>query len=90
MTRPKLSYLNARYYDGAKAKFISQDPTFLAIGGNPKTLQSVLADPQNMNAYAYARNNPIILSRSDGLYPLWLNPIGFLSNSIQVSIGIGQ
>jgi hypothetical protein len=28
-----LSYLNARYYDGSKANFISQDPTFLASVG---------------------------------------------------------
>ena len=26
-----LSYLNARYYDGAKGKFLSQDPSFAAL-----------------------------------------------------------
>jgi RHS repeat-associated protein len=30
----QLSYLNARYYDGTKAKFISEDPTFL---GDPRS-----------------------------------------------------
>src|SRR3989338_7381891 len=28
----ELSYLNARYYDGARGQFTSQDPTHLAIG----------------------------------------------------------
>jgi RHS repeat-associated protein len=29
----QLSYLNARYYDGARGQFLSQDPSFLDIGG---------------------------------------------------------
>ena len=28
-----LSYLNARYYDGERGQFLSQDPSFLAVGG---------------------------------------------------------
>src|SRR5882672_5289107 len=36
-----LSYLNARYYDGSKGQFLSEDPVFL---GDPK--QQVLTDPQ--------------------------------------------
>ena len=61
-----LSYLNARYYDGVKAKFLSQDPSFLAIGDlrqvkelTGQELQNYLADPQQLNSYSYARNNPI-------------------------------
>ncbi len=52
-----LNYLNARYYDGNKGQFISQDPMFWNFDN------SWLLDPQNMNAYSYARGNP--MNRSD-------------------------
>jgi RHS repeat-associated protein len=61
------SYLNARYYDGQRGQFINQDPSFQALGDSGKikeltqlSLGDVLRDPQNLNSYAYARNNPII------------------------------
>lgn len=47
-----LTYANARYYYGTNGKFISQDPLFINAGFN-------LKDPQGMNSYAYARNNPL-------------------------------
>ncbi len=50
----QLSYLNARYYDGGNGKFISQDPMFT---GDPNRQR--LLDPQQLNSYNYARNNPI-------------------------------
>jgi RHS repeat-associated protein len=46
--------LQARYYDGSKGEFLSEDSVFL---GDPK--QQVLADPQNLNSYSYANHNPI-------------------------------
>jgi RHS repeat-associated protein len=49
-----LSYLNARYYDGSRGQFLSQDPVFL---GDPK--QQDLKNPQNLNTYSYASDNPI-------------------------------
>ena len=69
--------LQARYYDGGKGEFLSEDPTFLAVGtpklteilnrvnGAPNrdgqaVLQQFLADPQLMNSYGYARDNPIV------------------------------
>lgn len=55
-----LNYLNARYYNADLARFTSQDPMFWNFDG------SWLADPQNQNAYAYARNNPITLSDPSG------------------------
>jgi RHS repeat-associated protein len=68
-----LSYLNARYYRGAQGQFLSQDPVFLALGdpGRMKQmtqldLRDVLADPQAMNSYSYARNNPITLKDPEG------------------------
>ncbi len=56
----QLSYLNARYYDGGRGQFLSQDPEFWT------TSQAWLVDPQNQNSYSYARNNPINLSDPSG------------------------
>jgi RHS repeat-associated protein len=58
-----LNYLNARYYNGVTGRFTSQDPMFWTL---PKEL---LSDPQQLNAYAYARNNPITMSDPSGLMP---------------------
>lgn len=55
-----LEFLNARYYKADIGKFISQDPEFWNISS------IWLFDPQNQNAYAYARNNPITLSDPSG------------------------
>jgi len=50
--------MQARYYDGSKGEFLSEDPVFL---GDPR--QQNLADPQSLNSYSYANDNPI--NRSD-------------------------
>ena len=55
-----LNYLNARYYNSAISRFISQDPMFWNLDN------AWLSDPQTQNAYSYARNNPLIYSDSDG------------------------
>lgn len=47
-----LSYLNARYYDGGRGQFVSQDPVFLSEKQN-------LGNPQSLNSYNYAEGNPI-------------------------------
>jgi RHS repeat-associated protein len=68
-----LDYLNARFYNPTQGQFISQDASFLAIG-NPNKLkelskqdqQKFLSDPQQMNSYNYARNNPISNKDPDG------------------------
>jgi len=62
--------LQARYYDGSKGEFLSEDPSYLAVG-NPNQVKQItgqdqsafLADPQQSNSYGYARDNPI--TRSD-------------------------
>jgi RHS repeat-associated protein len=56
-----LSYLQARYYDGSKGQFLSEDPVFL---GDPK--QQVLTNPQSLNSYSYANDNPITNKDPDG------------------------
>ncbi|MCX6718450.1 MAG: FG-GAP-like repeat-containing protein [Candidatus Staskawiczbacteria bacterium] len=55
-----LNYLNARYYNSALARFISEDS---ASRDNP---EKFLADPQQLNYYSYSRNNPITLSDPTG------------------------
>jgi hypothetical protein len=68
--------LQARYYDGSRGQFLSEDPSFLAVGtsklteimtradgkkqDDSKALKLFLSDPQMMNSYSYARNNPLV------------------------------
>src|SRR5882724_1177186 len=52
--------LQARYYDGNKGEFLSEDPVFL---GDPKSQD--LQNPQNLNSYSYAIDNPV--NKSDPL-----------------------
>ncbi|MDA8597157.1 RHS repeat-associated core domain-containing protein [Candidatus Pacebacteria bacterium] len=56
-----LSYMRARYQSGSIGKFISQDPV-AAIAP-----EIVIGDPQQLNTYSYARNNPIALYDPTGL-----------------------
>lgn len=58
-----LSYLNARYYEGSRGQFLSQDPLFT---GDPR--QQNLQDPQSLNAYSYSDDNPITKSDPSGKF----------------------
>jgi RHS repeat-associated protein len=49
-----LDYLISRYYDSARGQFVSEDPVFW---GNPKDQD--LLNPQSLNSYSYAEDNPI-------------------------------
>ena len=53
--------LNARYYNGNQGQFISQDPVFLS---NPTNQH--LDNPQSLNAYSYAEDNPIVNEDTNG------------------------
>src|SRR5262245_39598671 len=50
-----LSYLNARYLNSQQGQFLSEDPVFL---GDPA--QQDLRDPQSLNSYSYASDNPVV------------------------------
>jgi len=50
----------ARYQDPNRGQFLSEDP---ASRDNPSQF---LEDPQQMNSYSYARNNPIVNKDPDG------------------------
>jgi RHS repeat-associated protein len=43
----------ARYQDPTRGQFLSEDPIFL---GDPR--QQTLTDPQRLNSYSYANDNP--------------------------------
>jgi RHS repeat-associated protein len=65
--------LNARYYDGQRGQFTSQDPVFIQLGVPSqiqqlinRNQQQVLADPQLINAYSYGSDNPIRNSDPSG------------------------
>ncbi|OHA75191.1 MAG: hypothetical protein A3I38_02440 [Candidatus Wildermuthbacteria bacterium RIFCSPLOWO2_02_FULL_47_10] len=86
-----LSYLNARYYEGNRGQFLSEDPTHLAIGDAAR-LQRVtgfsqgyfLSDPQLLNSYSYGRNNPVRFSDPNGNCP-WCIP--FLVGGVAGGVG---
>ena len=52
-----LDYFGARYYGSALGRFTSADP----LGGE-------LANPQSLNRYAYALNNPLRFTDPTGMY----------------------
>jgi len=60
-----LSYLNARYYDGSRGTFLSEDPVFWEVGQS-KDGKSALTNPQSLNSYSYANGNPIMQSDPSG------------------------
>jgi RHS repeat-associated protein len=60
-----LNYLQARYYDSSRGQFVTQDPVFWEIGLTPDG-QKALVDPQSLNSYAYANDNPITKKDPNG------------------------
>jgi RHS repeat-associated protein len=92
-----LNYMQARYQSPQRGQLLSQDPVFL---GNPA--QQNLKDPQSMNSYSYANDNPITKSDPNGKYVeisgslvapgrAWSAGIRFDSNGIDyfLSGGVG-
>jgi RHS repeat-associated protein len=75
------NYLNARYYNSANGRFVSEDPIFVQSPNNQN-----LPNPQDLNSYGYADNNPIRYKdpsgrdhedyNISGMYPFEEVPIG--------------
>ena len=68
-----LSYLNARYMDPTRGQFTSEEPIFLTLGDvnqvkqlSQQDQQTYLTDPQVLNSYGYARDNPITRKDTNG------------------------
>jgi RHS repeat-associated protein len=67
-----LNLMGARYADTRRGQFISQDPSFLDIGSSEfkqryqRTLELHLMNPQALNSYSYAHNNPVTLKDPEG------------------------
>jgi RHS repeat-associated protein len=82
-----LSYLNARYYDASRGQFITQDPVFWEIAITPDGQQALL-DPQQLNSYGYASDNPINKKDPQGRCPVCV-PI-LLAGGIGTAGGIAN
>jgi RHS repeat-associated protein len=82
-----LSYMQARYQNGTHGRFLSQDPVFVMLGANSiqqsqgRSLKILLSDPQGLNSYSYARNNPLKYVDTQGKL-FWLIPAILLGYSI--------
>lgn len=56
----RLHYFEARYLSAAYGRFISVDPLLAKHRfRNPESAEDFLKDPQRLNHYAYAANNPL-------------------------------
>jgi len=72
-----LQYYGARYMDNEIGRFTSIDPLLVKLH-NPqevsriteKDLRILLADPQKLNSYSYAYNNPMIMNDPTGEGPV--------------------
>jgi len=61
-----LDYFRARYYSGAQGRFTTPDPIAFAADR--------LTDPQRINLYHYARNNPLRFDDPTGKFDRDLHP----------------
>lgn len=62
-----LSYLNARYFEANRGQFLSEDPVFWEVGQS-RDGKAALSNPQLLNSYSYAGNNPILNKDPSGRY----------------------
>ena len=77
-----LYYYGARYYNPVLGRFITADPTVQRPG-----------DPQDLNRYAYARNNPVTLVDPTGygwFSSFWKKASGFFGAIIGTAVGIAS
>ncbi len=73
-----LQYFGNRYYDNQTGKFVSYDPLLISLPKDKEELNNILSEPQRLNNYSYALNNPVANIDPDGQASLraWLtNPL---------------
>ena len=70
-----LHYFEARYLVATLSRFVSVDPKYAYPGGlSEEDLGLFLSEPQEINLYAYVRNNPLRYVDPTGLGPCsWLS-----------------
>ncbi len=83
-----LLYMNARYYSGTQGRFLSQDSAVNSLGGDRQMQQRLLADPQQLNTYSYARNNPVKYVDPDGKQAALAAPLMLAAPEIVVPAAI--
>lgn len=84
-----LSYFGARYEDARTGRFISVDPVRVVDPMTSKTNEKLLLNPQRLNVYAYALNNPYRYVDPDGREPL-LNDVMSRVVSSETFIRFGE
>ncbi len=62
-----LQYFEQRYYDNETGRFTTLDPILNNLNSTDKLLK-ILTNPQRLNSYSYALNNPVSLVDPDGQY----------------------
>lgn len=77
-----LDYFEARYYDSVSWRFRSIDRVFWEVWATQRWLL-FLADPQQLNAYHYARNNPIIYNDPNGENPVLRWALSWVGNGVK-------
>lgn len=67
-----------RFYNQGIGRFIQADPVSLYLYDNNqlkekvnRSQQDILVNPQNLNNYSYAINNPIVFRDKDGQFPMF-------------------
>lgn len=68
-----LDFFETRYYSGVQGRFTSPDPLpwlhWQRAGEEDRArFQDFISDPQNLNLYAYTRNNPLRFTDPTGMY----------------------
>src|SRR5579875_1939307 len=74
-------FFNARYYTAPLMRFLSPDPG--NMGADP-------TDPQTWNAYAYVRNNPLVLVDPSGMDPITFSTTGVCGAACAPGIDISS
>lgn len=88
-----LSYFGARYEDAKTGRFIAVDPVRVVDPMTSKTNERLLLNPQRLNVYAYALNNPYRYLDPDGRESRSVNAgiaiLGMGSNAFGLVVGFG-